>query len=101
LFDFMGGTYAEIPEKYREASPVTHVSPDDPPIMLIHGTADATVPFRQSVIMKERLEAAGVPVELVAVEGAGHGWNTGTTRAQRIGLRETSMAFMIKHLMGE
>src|SRR5262249_52864586 len=34
------------------ASPITYVSPDDPPMLLIHGDADRTVPFRQSELME-------------------------------------------------
>jgi acetyl esterase/lipase len=58
---------------YREASPVTHVTPDDPPFLLIHGDADRTVPFEQSVIMETALRTAGVTVKLVRIPGGGHG----------------------------
>ena len=46
------------------ASPVAHVTADYPPTMLIHGTADATVPPKASILMYEALVAARVPVEL-------------------------------------
>jgi acetyl esterase/lipase len=46
------------------ASPLTHVGPWFPPTLLIHGTADQTVPVVASVQMYEALTAAGVPVEL-------------------------------------
>jgi acetyl esterase/lipase len=58
---------------YREASPVTHVSGDDPPFLLIHGDNDQIVPFAQSEIMKAALEKAGVAVKLIRVPGGGHG----------------------------
>jgi acetyl esterase/lipase len=57
----------------REASPVTHVSPGDPPFLLIHGEADDTVPIRFSEAMYAALRQAGVPVRLRRVPGAGHG----------------------------
>jgi acetyl esterase/lipase len=95
---FMGGTYAEMPAKYREASPVTYVSADDPPILLLQGTADQYVPYRQATIMEKRLKQAGVPVQLITVKGGGHGWNSGTTQEQRIGFRRSSEEFMIEHL---
>ena len=56
------------------ASPVTYVSPDDPPFLIIHGNKDAVVPFNQSEILYERLIAAGVPVTLVVVKNGGHGF---------------------------
>lgn len=58
---------------YREASPISHVSSDDPPFLLIHGDKDESVPFAQSVAMERALQAAGVTVKLIRVEGAGHG----------------------------
>ena len=56
-----------------DASPVTHVSADDPPILLIHGDADETVSFENSEVMKTALEQAGVPTDLLRIPGAGHG----------------------------
>jgi acetyl esterase/lipase len=56
-----------------EASPVTHVSPDDPPILLVHGDQDPTAPFNQSEIMMERLRETGVTGYLIRMEGGGHG----------------------------
>lgn len=58
---------------YREASPINHVTSDDPPFLLIHGDADETVPFEQSESMKAALEKAGVEVKLLAIPGGGHG----------------------------
>jgi acetyl esterase/lipase len=71
---FLGGSLDDAPERYREASPVTHVTSDDPPMMLIHGTRDTVVPFEQAELLKARLDEAKVPVELVRMEGALHGF---------------------------
>jgi len=57
----------------REASPVTHTTPDDPPFLLIHGDNDRTVPFELSEQLRDALRKAKVEVELVRVRGAGHG----------------------------
>ena len=59
--------------RFVEASPVTHVTADDPPTLLIHGDADAVVRYRNAEVMKAALEKAGVPVDLLRVPGAGHG----------------------------
>jgi acetyl esterase/lipase len=59
--------------RFVGASPVTHVTADDPPVLLIHGDADAVVPYRNAEVMKAALEKAGVPVDLLRVPGAGHG----------------------------
>lgn len=56
-----------------EASPISYVTPDDPPFFLIHGDADDTVPITQSEAMAEALRKAGVPVKHRRVPGKGHG----------------------------
>ena len=55
-----------------QASPITHVTPDDPPFLLIHGDRDELVPVEQSQLMYERLLDANVPAQLVIVRNAGH-----------------------------
>ena len=57
---------------YREASPITHVTPDDPPFLLIHGDADPVVPFKQSELMLAALEEKGVDARLIRIGGGGH-----------------------------
>lgn len=51
------------------ASPVNYVTADDPPMLLIHGDADRTVPFHQSEIMEAALKKVSVPVKLIRIEG--------------------------------
>ena len=57
------------------ASPITYVAPGAPPFLLVHGTADITVPYEQSEVLAQALTAAGVPVRLVPIEGADHIFN--------------------------
>jgi acetyl esterase/lipase len=58
----------------NKISPINHVSPDDPPTLIIHGDADTLVPIQQAEILIEKLKKAEVPAELVVKKGAGHGW---------------------------
>jgi acetyl esterase/lipase len=55
-----------------DASPITHVTPEAPPFLLVHGTADWLVPYAQSEQLHAALVAAGVEARLVPVEGAQH-----------------------------
>lgn len=60
----------------KEISPVTHVTPDDPPTLIIHGDADQLVPLQQSEEIVEKLKGLGIATKLVVKPGAGHGWLT-------------------------
>jgi acetyl esterase/lipase len=70
----LGGAVLENQEKARQASPVTYVTDDDPPFLIMHGDQDPTVPLQQSRILHAALKEAGVESTLHVVEGAGHGF---------------------------
>lgn len=72
LTAFLGGTPGEVKAAYVDASPVRHVGKATPPALLLHGTDDPLVLIEQAEIFAAALEKAGVPVELVRMEGAGH-----------------------------
>lgn len=55
------------------ASPAAHVTKDDPPILVVHGTKDSTVPISQAELFHEKLADAGVDVTFIQIEGGGHG----------------------------
>ncbi len=57
----------------RVISPIYCVDSSDPEILIIHGNKDNVVPYCQSINLKEAYDKAGVPAELVLVEGGGHG----------------------------
>jgi acetyl esterase/lipase len=69
----IGCAVPACPDKAVAASPITYVSPGDPPFIILHGTADGNVPYSQSVELDSALRGAGVPVALRPVHGAGHG----------------------------
>lgn len=65
----------DFPEKDGERiSPILQVSPDDPPTLLIHGTADTTVPISHSERAYAAFQEAGVETDYIVMEGAGHGF---------------------------
>ncbi len=61
-------------ETAKLASPVTYVTKDDPPFLILQGDKDKTVPPEQSQILYDRLNNAGVPATLIMVKNAGHGF---------------------------
>ena len=75
LFGFRRSDRADSDE-YRhfvEASPVTYVTSDDAPTLLIHGDADELVAYENSEVMRDALDRAGVPADLLRIPGGGHG----------------------------
>ena len=70
----VGGPIQEHKDRVAKANPITYVSKDDSPFLIIHGDQDKLVPFHQSMLLNDALEKAGVPVTFYRVEGGGHGW---------------------------
>jgi pimeloyl-ACP methyl ester carboxylesterase len=68
---FLGGTPEDCPERYAAASPA-ELLPLGVRQILIHGTADANVPYAISKDYYERARALGDDVALMTLEGAGH-----------------------------
>jgi acetyl esterase/lipase len=78
-----------------DASPITHVTPDAPPFLLVHGTADWLVPYAQSEQLHAALTAAGVEARLVPVDGAQHIFDG---HDDVDGLIDLSVAYLAEHL---
>jgi acetyl esterase/lipase len=89
LTPFLGGTAEEKADVYRRASPLTYAGKHAPPVLFVHGTADALVPIQQSEEMVKKLRQSDVSARLIPVEGEGHGW--GWQREHRL----TSLAHMM------
>jgi acetyl esterase/lipase len=90
----LGGSGREVGELAQEASPLTHVSKDDPPFLIMHGDLDNVVPVQQSQTFAEALRKAGVKVSLVILKGAGHG-GPDFLRAEQVGFIDS---FLNQHL---
>ncbi len=75
-----GGTLDRFPAlnfdkaKAPDYSPIVHVSPDDPPTLLIHGDKDDLVPISNSKIIYEAFRKNNVRSQFITIEGAGHGF---------------------------
>ena len=81
--------------KLAATSPLRLVNQIVAPVLLIHGTADRTVPFAQSLAMKRALEKVGKPVELIAMQGEDHAfWTAAHEQAALIAIDR----FLWQHL---
>jgi acetyl esterase/lipase len=81
-----------------KASPVSYISPDDPPFLIVHGTNDELVPFTQSVVFNQRLKAAGVRSELVQVTGGNHALDVPTQSVKPAQITELVATFLVSEL---
>jgi acetyl esterase/lipase len=75
-----GGPVSQHLELARRASPVTWVTKDAAPILIMQGTNDPLVPLDQSQRLADRLKATGADVTLDVIEGASHGGPQFTTQ---------------------
>lgn len=97
MVPLLGKTCKTDPAVYRRASPIDYVTKDDPPVLMIHGTADFIVPIIHSERMLKKLQDAGVTADLIAVKGEGHGW-TGPVATRST---QDAIQFLDEHLKGK
>ncbi|AFZ29890.1 Carboxylesterase type B [Gloeocapsa sp. PCC 7428] len=69
----IGGIVVENQEKAAKANPITFVSKDAPPFLIMHGDNDLLVPLNQSQLLFDALKKAEVEVTLEVVKNGGHG----------------------------
>lgn len=72
LFERMFGEITDLEAQLKSISPLYLVTKDAPPLLLIHGDADKTVPLQQSQIMKAKYDEQGAEVKLIVEAGGGH-----------------------------
>jgi len=96
LCQLMGGKLMDKQDLVTKANPITYVSKNAPPFLIIHGNADNTVPINQSELLVAALKQAGADVTFEVVKGGGHGFNPEQTRR----LLPVVTDFFDKHLKG-
>ncbi|MEO8705828.1 MAG: alpha/beta hydrolase [Kofleriaceae bacterium] len=79
--EFLGGTQAELPDAYLDASPIVHVAPGAPPFLFISGDNDWFVDIEHSRRMQAALAEVGTSSKLLAIPGGGHLFNRGVSGA--------------------
>ena len=83
-----------MPSAARAANPITYITGDDPPFLILHGDQDRLVPHHQSELLHAALTAARVPSQMLTITGAGHG--DGGFRSDKVGRR--MVEFFERHL---
>ncbi|MBN9118731.1 MAG: alpha/beta hydrolase [Planctomycetes bacterium] len=91
---YLGGNLEKARPAHIRSSPLYWVTPDAVPTLCIHGTEDKYVHVEQAEMLVDKLKATGVEVELIKLEGAGHGF-----KGKDLETAEKAMiAFFDKHL---
>jgi acetyl esterase/lipase len=90
----LGGPILDRKDAARRASPVTYITSDDPPFLIVHGDKDNVVPVGQSKQLHEALKKARVDSTLLIIPGAGHGRGILTPETDR-----AVATFFDRHLM--
>ena len=91
-------TREEAPELYKKGSPITYLDAKDPPMLLVHGTADVTVPLSQSETYLKIAKAQGAPCALEVIPDAPH---TFDLQPKQRDLRPLVTGFFDQHLKGK
>lgn len=71
--ELIGGPIQDHKDRAAKANPITYVTAEAPPFLIVHGDKDPLVPFQQSVLLHNALVAHGVPASFYTVIGGGHG----------------------------
>ncbi len=91
-------TREEAPELYKKGSPITYLDAKDSPMLLVHGTADVTVPLSQSETYLKIAKAQGAPCVLEVIPDAPH---TFDLQPKQRDLRPLVTGFFDQHLKGK
>ncbi len=88
-------TRAEAPEAYKQADPRSHIDPSDPPLLILHGTADKTVPVADSEALAAAMKDAGATYQLEIIPDAPHTFHL---QPKQRDLRPLVLGFFDKYL---
>lgn len=94
VYKLLGGGADQKTDLARQASAAFHVTEDDPPFLVIHGDKDNTVLLDQSERIQSVYQEAGLPLELIVIEGGKHGGPEFYAGERR----KKVVAFLDKHL---
>ena len=85
--EWIGPPFSASQHDWINASAISHVDRDDPPMLFLHCQDDATVPWIQTEIMHKTMKQTGADSSVVYYETGGHGFRD---------LGETPMAEMVR-----
>ena len=94
----VGGPLGEKKKLAATADPVNYLDKNDAPLLIVHGTKDPLVPLKQSEYLNDAAKKAGVPSELIVIEGGGHGDGGFIKGIRNDANKDKTAAFFAKYL---
>jgi dipeptidyl aminopeptidase/acylaminoacyl peptidase len=91
----LGGEPQDVPEVYKQVSPITHIGRIKCPVLILHGEDDEDVPVAQAYKLAEALKKAGKENELRIFKNERHGLRSPEARQA---MDKTVLEFLKKHL---
>jgi acetyl esterase/lipase len=85
------GTRAKDEAFARSVSPINYVNKNNPPTFIVHGDADPTVPYQESVALHKKMQDAGVKTQFMTIAGGLHGK---FTKEQNATINKEIIAFL-------
>ena len=88
------------PALYREMGPINYLTKDSPPLLMIQGDKDTTIPVKHAYHMQKKAEALKAPVEIMIIKNAGHNWRSvgAPIDPSHEAIVERTVSFLIEHL---
>lgn len=93
--DMFRKTRTQAPELYKQADPRSHIDKHDPPLLILHGTADKTVAVADSEALAAAMKAKGARYQLEIIPDAPHSFHL---QPKQRDLRPLVIGFLDKHL---
>lgn len=87
---------------YREMSPITYLTKESPPLLMIQGDQDTTIPVKHAYAMQKRAKELEALVEILIIKNAGHNWRKADPEVAitptRNDIIQASKKFFLEHL---
>jgi acetyl esterase/lipase len=95
----IGGPVEQKRAVAEKLSPTLLLKPNSPPILLVHGDQDHVLNVQNSITFAQLCRKEGVPVELIVVKGADHGFRGTNIQPSQDEINRRTVAFLLKYLL--
>ena len=92
-----GLTPEERKQIIHEMSPSSWLTRESSPLFMLHGTEDTTIIPKHAYWMKDLAQKRGANVEILIVDGAGHGWSNKGIKPTKEEVLQATVDFFVKH----